>query len=499
MTSGCHSREHGPWRAAFVALVALLGCSASSTQEPGAGGTSVMGTAGATSSSGSLGLGGDLTATPARPGCTDGSLRCRKPDCPADSSPSTTSVSGIVHDPSGRVPLYNAVVYVVEEKELMPLGQRAQCESCSAHFPKAALALDLTKADGSFKVVNMPAGDNVPLVIQLGKWRRLVRLKHVAPCANTVLDAELTRLPRNSSEGDLPKIAVTTGGSDALECLVKKLGVDSSEFSAIDGLGRVRLFAGYGAAKEMQSDGQLVPLEPAEELWKSSDRMLDYDMLLMSCEGNDNVFNPPDDEDFPADALPRPPAMHLEVRKYADLGGRIFGSHWHHRWINSDGSTPDDPYPEVAKFAESAMDIGDVTVKVDSTFPKGSAFRDWLVNVGASTTPGELPVVKAEHSVDAVVEPLAQRWIYGDDPQMVQYFSFTTPVGVSECGRMVFSDVHVTFGGGDAAKLPFPERCGVSDTELTPQEKALAFMIFDLSSCIQKEDDPVISPIPVVK
>ena len=27
---------------------------------------------------------------------------------------------------------------------------------------------------------------------------------------------------------------------------------------------------------------------------------------------------------------------------------------------------------------------------IDTTFPKGVAFRDWLVNVGASTTPGDL-------------------------------------------------------------------------------------------------------------
>jgi hypothetical protein len=233
-------------------------------------------------------------------------------------------------------------------------------------------------------------------------------------------------------------------------------------------------------------------------------------MMLLGCEGDDNLWNDPSDSGFPNDAIPRPASMHREVRNYADLGGRIFGSHWGHRWINSDGVTPDDPYHEVASFSKSAQDMGEITVSVDTSFPKGVAFEEWLVNTGASTTRGELSLAGAEHSVDAVDDALAQRWIYGIDPEgvagtsrvpeMVQYFSFTTPVGEPECGRMVFSDVHVSFGGGDYRDVPFPERCAVSPRdELSPQEKALVFMLFDLSSCIQKEDDEPPMPIVVVK
>jgi len=288
---------------------------------------------------------------------------------------------------------------------------------------------------------------------------------------------------------------------------LKKIGIDVTEFTPDSGQGRVNLFAGYRASKTMNVAGASTPLRPAEELWASSDRMLDYDMILMGCEGEGSIWKPPAEVTV-SGSLPRPVSMQLEVRKYADLGGRIFGSHWHHRWINSDDTTPDNPYPKVASFAKSSGKVDDLTVSVDSSFPKGLAFRDWLVNVKASTKPGDLELEKLEHSVDSVDPLLARRWIFGTDPggkagtnhlpEMVQYFSFTTPVGAPECGRMVFSDVHVSFGGGDDADTPFPDRCSTSsDTELLPQEKALEFMIFDLSSCIQKEDDEVRSPIVV--
>ena len=284
-------------------------------------------------------------------------------------------------------------------------------------------------------------------------------MANVPACASTALtDKNQTRLPKNKSEGDIPLIAIATGGSDAVECLLRSVGIDETEFTNDSGTGRIQLFQGYRASPTIMTGGASSALRAIDQLWASVTSMRKYDVVLMACEGDSGQSES------------RTAAQYAAVRGYADLGGRIFGSHYHNNWIRSEDGEPSAGYPQVVKFASGAHGLDNPVpypLQIDTSFPKGVAFRDWLVAVGATPTPGTISINDGEHTVDAVIPPLAQQWIYGQDTSrsptkpVVEYFSLTTPVGSANvCGRMVFSDVHVSQGGGIERRrsLPHPLR-----------------------------------------
>ena len=63
---------------------------------------------------------------------------------------------------------------------------------------------------------------------------------------STPLDAAITRLPKNRTEGHIPRMALTTGGADPLQCLLRKIGIDDSEFGIAGSEARIHLYKGGG-------------------------------------------------------------------------------------------------------------------------------------------------------------------------------------------------------------------------------------------------------------
>lgn len=417
-----------------------------------------------------------------------------------------TTVSGTVFDPAGKVPIYNAIVYVPNAAPAS-IPEGASCDRCDAKVSGSPLVITQTDVEGKFTLENMPVGQKIPLVIQIGKWRRQVELPAVEKCVNTPIDAGMTRLPKNRNEGNIPRIALATGAADPLQCLLRKMGLDDAEFGAPGSESRVHLYAGggydSGGAKNAQKKFTSgADFGNAETLWGTAAELKKYDMVLLSCEGTEN-----DTEQH------KPAAAKQAVYDYAKAGGRVFASHYHHTFFSS-ASAPAAPAetqgvaswanPEKPPPAQGDPATTAVNSDIVGTFPKAVAMKDWLEKQGALAG-GKLPIYDARHNVNAV-NATALNWIEAVNPndsnsKAVQYMTFNTPVGAAEdavCGRVVFSNLHVGAGqqGGQSDDptdvSTFPDGC--KTTDLSAQQKALEFMLFDLSSCVQKDDAPIEVP-----
>ena len=110
--------------------------------------------------------------------CTRGS--CTAQPCAAGGK---TTVSGTVYDPAGKVPLSNVVVYV-PNAALADTRRAPSCDRCGARC-RARRSRRAHRHDGHFTLENVPVGNDIPLVIQVGKWRRAGDLPEVAACADT--------------------------------------------------------------------------------------------------------------------------------------------------------------------------------------------------------------------------------------------------------------------------------------------------------------------------
>jgi hypothetical protein len=457
--------------ASLFALVATGGCGSDDGSTFSNGGGSNSGNGGGANSSGSggLNLGGGSGDGP-KP-CVN--LECKKEACTG--SPKT-SLSGTIYDPSGTLPLYNVAIYV-PNKPVDPIVNGASCDKCG-ELSGSPVVSALTDTAGNFKLDDIPVSDNLPVVIQVGKWRKQITIPTVTSCADNPIAADQTRLPADQGEGEMPQIALTTGEADALECLLKKLGIHDQEFTPAGGPGRVHLFGGVGGTNQFNSSmNGGAAFADSQTLWANLDSLKIYDVIILSCEGNTYENT-------------KPAAARQALKDYLDMGGRVFASHWHNIWLEEGP----DPFPTIADF-DHQSDIGDFTADIDMTFPKGQALADWLINVNGSTTLGQIDISDAQHTVNSENAALAQRWIYSTSPTSVQYLSGNTPLGAPDeqlCGRVVFSDIHVSSGDTSSTSDPYPDGC--TSSGLTPQEKVLAFMLFDLSSCIIPDDEVPVPP-----
>lgn len=376
------------------------------------------------------------------------------PDAGPADAPCNTTVSGTVFAPNGTLPLYNVTVYVPQSAP-GPLSDGVTCSQCSTALPGGSVTSTRTDAEGKFVLENVPPGTDVPVVITTGKWRRQLTVPYVAQCVDNPVQPGSFRLPRNRAEGDLPRIAMVTGGCDPLACILSKMGIDASEFgSSSSGPERVTFYVGHGGA------GPGTPASALTTLWTDINELKKFDMVINSCECSE----------YPAEKT-APDVL----RQYADMGGRVFGSHFHYVWTETLIPTWQGTASWGGSYTTTTPDL------VDTSHPDGMAFSKWLSTVGASPTPGQIQLGTKTYDAGPVNAPTT-RWLHasGANPA-THYLSFKTPVGVpqeQQCGKVVYAGMHVASGTVNAS---FPTGC---TGMLTADEKALVFLLFDLGSCV---------------
>jgi hypothetical protein len=486
-------------------------------------------------------------------------LMCDVP-CPAGSS---TSITGTVYDPAGLNPLYNVAVYVPQMPlAALPAGVVTGPDACQcgALFKSGAVVYTTTDEKGQFTLPNAPVGTNVQLVLQVGKWRHVVTIPTVTQCTNNAQPDKSLALNGTVAAGsmdNMPDIAVSTGHSDTLECLIKRIGVPDSEFVAgTSTAGHVHIYNGgdptspwKGPPTGGQPTPELNPMPLAPEsdknLWDQQAHLMPYDILLLSCEGG-GTYNA------------NPPVL----EQYLNAGGRAFASHYHYQWFTQQAgvlpATPADwanlatwSFGSGGPAAQPSDGVIDQTLNTAAggAFPKGVSLEKWLGNVGAlapiagvtGVATGDVPIYQGKWN--AVVTPTntaSQPWLTMTNPGAMppatnvtetMYFSFDTPVnppvndaGAPQyCGRGVYSDLHVdgdltaassmdttnssmvTNPGCGTNQNPcmympngMPPPAGCASGPLSPQEKVLEFMLFDLSSCVISDRMPPPKTIPVV-
>jgi hypothetical protein len=391
-----------------------------------------------------------------------------------------TTISGTITTPAGNLPIYGALVYV-PNAPVLPFTPGVSCDQCGAAASGSPLVSTTTGPDGTFLLPNVPVSDpakvnDIPVVVQLGRWRKQFTIQTTA-CGNTLVPAAKTALPHNKAEGDIPLTAISTGKLDALECVLRKIGIDDAEFTDPSGTGRIRFYEDNGARTSLTTPA-------ASQLYATQAAIDAYDQVIFACIGATHT---------------KTVAQQQVVMNYANKGGRVFATHLSFVWLDNIA-----PWSSIGAWVPNMPEFTNVTADVDTSFAKGAAFAQWLSLNGALTQPLPAPQIQiqeARHDLDAPITAPAQKWLTttaanavdstGVGRKTVQLATFNTEWGKPaslQCGRVIYSDFHVTANGQVSTQdMIFPAECS---GPLTSQEKVLAFMLFDLASCVTTPAPP---------
>jgi hypothetical protein len=352
-----------------------------------------------------------------------------------------------------------------------------------------------TDSNGMFTLSNVPVppGGSVPLVIQLGRWRKFKGLSFpVTACGSN--SAGVITMPHNQGEGDIPRTAISTGNVDAMECVLLKMGVDAAEFTNPGGTGAIQLYLGNGSTidKNTPAETTLVPTTA------DTTALDNYDQVIFPCWGVDPRAT--------KSANLKTATQQANVIDYTTGGGRVFGTHFSYSWLYNDT-----PFSGTATWNDD-IQYTSATANVPNPGPSEpdvSTFYSWINNVPQNAaTNGTFTVISPRNDFSAINLSTSELWatatgattaIKGDPTSFPLIYTFQTPVpppAATECGKVIYSDMHVSASSasdGDTTGLPFPTECTASP--MSTQEKALEYLIWDLAACPAPPVGPSCTPL----
>ena len=424
-----------------------------------------------------------------------------------------TRVSGTVFDPGQNVPLTGVTVFQ-PAGALTPLTDGVQCDNCT-NIESPAITKVGTFIDGTFSLPNVTPGPATRIVVQSGRWRREITT-NVTACIDNPKPAGTFRMPRNSAEGNIPKMAIVMGDQETLECMFRKIGVDAAEIRPRGSGGRIQLWnSGNGMIT--------TPAAPnVSGLAGNSAVLNEYTAIFWDCDGGDYYAG--------TYSQSAPAADKTRLRDYTNAGGKMFMDHFDGDLVRTGPApenaitswyTPPPPMWYGQGYNGLFSPIGDEGRLLTTTAAQ-QQMHDWLSGPAAAMTDYGAPFIRIDQPRRHAVDPnpaLTVQWIrghhtdgWGGQPAGTysNSFSYETPITAADCGqpnghgRVIYNGMHVSgsrhTGGGFPGGKAFPGACNLA-APLTPEEKALEYQIFQLTACQLGGGAPPpvpVTPLPVI-
>lgn len=435
-------------RLLLTILATLSGCGPqqlliSGTNDGGAGagkdggtgtGGGTGGTGGGTASGGGAGTGGGFASNSFHATC----------------SGVATSLAGTVFAPNGTDPVSGAEVSVYAAAPA-PLAHGLFCENCDTLPAEVPLATTTAGPDGKFTLSldAVPRQGSYLVTLRKARFRRVLPAVTLTPCGETRLALTQSSLPGKSVDGDLPRIAISSGTRDHLEKVVTAMGI--TEFDCVKGLPA-------GSTSESCTTGQTLG-----SLLANPTTLAQYAMLFIACAPA-HTFVP-----LPTDAAA------TNLRDWVSRGGKLVVTDDSYDFVEQ-------VFPDAITFAGTTAAAGVAQPLYTGELGLSAATLTGTVNdptlvAWLSLFPGAisgsnvtLKGFLSRWGVQKTVAPGTRVIVHGPASFTggMADLPLTSQFEVNHCGRVIYSSYHTDSGSGS----------------LLPQERILEYLMLEVGTCV---------------